>query len=566
MKRARLWIVVAALVGFLHVLESRVMQKTEVQRLERESQNLGELSPSLLPTYVGTLFLGSFRAVAIDILWIQMARMREQEHRYFETVELMELITKFQPRNPEAWAYMAWDAGGNIASQFRTEEDLQTLRLIEERIKTGGPATAELEARKKKLLELIKKKDASYRLWVKRGLLMLVEGCRHMPDDPYLRYDIGHTLWTKSAWTAGILDRQFMGAVEEDDELQKVLGPGLEPGRRRTTFELAVPWFEQGKATLEKLIRNRGFRVFYTLAEEFSRPREEERRHHTTQVGRNLDVAAYVGALQQVEYLNGVLKWYRALDAEPGTAARLLKEAASGFGRSADLAMEFRRDHSPIPRTERDLHDVRAELCRALAALCADQADLPQPMTEKDRAAVLSRCENLWWSPVDREKQIPPADDRYVSDYMGVLKRSLGGDAWEYNDDRLALERADYLAKGQFADATIAPDLSDIDWYHFYAAPPRQESGGHHHDDEEPAHAHGPLTARFKITRFGDLPLKVSTFAFTKEGIQETEVRTGEFEITTDRAGPVFIRVTAAVSTGDVSKSGYRLQALGVRP
>src|SRR5262245_59322208 len=98
---------VVALLGAMFALQALVLERTQVQRLERASMNLGELRAStLLPTYIGSLFLGSFRAVAIDILWIQMHRMGEEEHRYFERVEIMDLITKLQPRNPEAWAYM----------------------------------------------------------------------------------------------------------------------------------------------------------------------------------------------------------------------------------------------------------------------------------------------------------------------------------------------------------------------------------------------------------------------------------------------------------------------------
>ena len=62
-------VVVALLIGALFLLQGQVLEKSPEQRLERASQNLGELKAStLLPTYIGSLFLGSFRAVAIDIL------------------------------------------------------------------------------------------------------------------------------------------------------------------------------------------------------------------------------------------------------------------------------------------------------------------------------------------------------------------------------------------------------------------------------------------------------------------------------------------------------------------
>jgi len=187
-------VLVAVLLAASFALQEGVLGKSEVQRLERASQNLGELRTSaLLPTYIGSLFLGSFRAVAIDILWIQMHRMGEEEHRYFERVEIMDLITKLQPRNPEAWAYQGWDAAYNIANQFRTDEDEELARQLKRKT---DPASADRLA---KLRAAIREKDAQFRTWVRLGLLKLAEGSRHLPDDAYLKYEIGKALWTKAS-------------------------------------------------------------------------------------------------------------------------------------------------------------------------------------------------------------------------------------------------------------------------------------------------------------------------------------------------------------------------------
>ena len=564
MKRSTL-VVVALLIGALFLLQGQVLEKSPEQRLERASQNLGELKAStLLPTYIGSLFLGSFRAVAIDILWIQMQRMREQEHRYFETVEYMELITRLQPRNPEAWAYMAWDSGYNIANQFKTTDDLEELRLLEAR----SPKSAQVEARIRQLKKSIPEKDQKYRTWIKRGLLTLVEACRHMPDDPYLHHDIGQTLWSKSAWSSGILEMQFIKAIEEDDELQAILGQGLPPGVRRTPFELAEAWFTKGEAKLKELIKEGRFRVFRTLMESMSRPAEENRQHHTTQMGRNIDVAAFVGAIQQMRYLDGILKWYRARDAGPEDSRRLLVEASESFSKAAEQAMLYRRDHSYTAPGVRSYHDARADLCLGLAEFCADLAKGPIPLAEQ-----LSRLENIRWAPVDRNapetQGVPPSDERYVLDYMSAVKKTIGGDAWEYNDDIWSLHRGNFLQAGETRVATIGPGLKDVDFHHYYAfRPAEKEHPDHTH--EEPPPAVGPITSQFQVRCTGDLALKVTALAFDKGRLVTQvsfELASGqerEFPVKSDVEGPVFVIVTAASTSGEApAATGYRLKALG---
>ena len=565
MKRTTL-AAVLLLLAAMFFLQNLGLEKTEVQRLERASQNLGELrASSLLPTYIGSLFLGSFRAVAIDILWIQMQRMREQEHRYFETVEYMELITKLQPRNPEAWAYMAWDSGYNIANQYRTAEDVEALRRLERNL-ARDPKSEKLLAQRDKLKDRIAKKDEKYRIWVKRGLQTLVEACRHMPDDPYLHHDIGQTLWTKSAWSTGILEDQFIRAIEGDDDLQKTLGEGLPPGKRRSPFELAEVWFDKGEGKLKALIKEGRFRVYRTLLESMSRPADEDRQYHTTQMGRNIDIASFVGAIHQMRYYQGILSWYRARDAEPDKARALLLEASRSFSKAAEQAAIYRRDHSPTVLEKRAFHDARADLCRGMAQLCADQAKLPLPMSEADRTELLSRLERIRWNPVDRDappmEQIPPPDERYVLDYMTEVKKSLGGDGWEYNDDFHALHRGNLMETGHRVDATIGPDVKDVDYYHFYASVPGAPG--------QDAPAQRTIESVFHIKRMDAVPLTITAYSFrgrqltASEPMLLTTDEEREFTITSDMEGSVYIRVTAG-ENAPAGRRGYWLKAMGVR-
>jgi hypothetical protein len=564
MKRGTI-VLAGVLLVALFLLQEKVLARTEVQKLERASQNLKEMSaPALLPTYIGSLFLGSFRAVAIDILWIQMQRMGEEEHRYFERVEIMDLITKLQPRNPEAWAYMGWDCAYNIANQYRTEDDVENARKLEEEIKLGGPNLEERTDRLDQLRTKIAEKDKDYRIWIQKGILKLAEGCRHLPEDAYLKHEVGKALWTKAAWSNGILEKQFLVAVEEDKELQRVLGEGLRPPRPRTAFELGEAWFERGKATLERQIAEGRFRVYRTLAESMARPPEEDRQHHTTQMGLNIDIAAFVGFIHEMRFLNGILKWSRAREADqPEKTRTLLLEASDSFRKAEEQALVFRHTHSLVKAGERAFHDARADLCREMARLCAEQATVRHPLTPAEQAGLLARLELIWWNPVDRNarpsQQVPPPDERYILDYMSRLKQSLGGDAMEYNDDRHALHRGNLLMPGEKWEASIAPDVGDVDWYHFYAArhPARKDIA--------------EIASVFTLKRTGAVPLKVVALAMNKGAVtteadfELNDANEVTFKVTSDHEGVVFLRVTAIDAGSDSKDRGYTITALGVQ-
>jgi hypothetical protein len=502
--------------------------------------------------------------VAIDILWIQMQRMGEQEHRYFERVELMDLITKLQPRNPEAWAYMGWDCAYNIANQYRTVDDYERLRELEADLRRFPERKDELHARKARVEKRIQEKDKQYRIWVRKGLLKFAEGCRHLPDDAYLKYEVGKALWTKAAWSNGILEEQFLLAVEQDEELQRVLGEGLEP-KTRTSFELAEAWFRKGKLTLEQMVAQGRFRVYRTLAESMSRPPEEDRRHHTTQMGLNIDLAAFVGFISEVNYLNGVLHWYRARDAaDAGDARRLLLKAAEQFRRAAEHASLYRREHSTVKEGIRAFHDARRDLCDGLAGLCEDLAGLPHPLPADERPRILKRLEQIWWNPVDRNappnQQVPPPDERYVLDYMGRLKRLLGGDLWEYNDDRHALHRGNLILLEETVIGDIVPDKDDVDWHHYYAAP-------------APGQKEGKIVTEFLIQRTGTVALQVIVLALDKSGyapvanIQLTDAKESRYRVTSDHEGPVILRIFAVAPPDESTPKdrGYALTPVRIR-
>jgi len=556
------WLIVAALLVSLLVLQHR-LERTKVQKLERASQNLGELrASSLLPTYIGSLFLGSFRAVAIDVLWIQMQRMREQEHRYFETIEIMDLITKLQPRNPEAWAYLGWDAAYNIANQFRTAEEEEARRNLERALERPGVDRDKVKALIAELDAKIAEKDAQFRKWIGLGLEKLAEGSRHLPDDPYLKQQIGLTFLTKASYTGGRMERQFLEAVEDPKSgLQAIAMEPPEPGKVRSAYELSEHWFGKALESLEKQIERGKFHVYRSLAESLRRSGEKGGQYHTTQMGLNIDPAGLDGFRFVSLYLHAVRRWYSAREAGERAPA-VLREASVAFQRAADKARDTRNAYS-TPAWPMLIFTDRERLCHGLAEACAEQAAMAHPLSESDRVRLLARLAMVRLPAQDLSFR--PVDDDYVLTYLGDLKKSLGGDAFEYNDD---FYTEAYLEPGRRAEATIGPELSDVDWYKFMAEPPAapQRAGHSHGEDEES----GPVTAVFQVARTGGLTLTVTAYAYRGGNLaavstfQVTDEKVRQFEVAAERAGPVFILVKGSSPTPEASR-GYWIRAIEVR-
>ena len=190
--------------------------------LERQPETVSEApmkrlanlpASEVLPTYIASLFFGAFRAVAVDILWIQLRKI-EEEKRWYERREVIRLISYVQPRNPEVWSHLGWHSAYNVANGFTDPE---------------------------KSWE-----------WVKFGLLWLRRGIDAIPTNPYLKHQLAYTLWHKAAWKDGELDLGLLKRIEEDEELQTALLPqGMARGDKpRNAFELAIPWLVLGREEL----------------------------------------------------------------------------------------------------------------------------------------------------------------------------------------------------------------------------------------------------------------------------------------------------------------------------
>jgi len=92
------------------------------QRVDRQLTYAVDLGEDASPQYTLVAALGSFRGVAINILW-QRSEALKQEEKFFEANNLAEMITTLQPRFPEAWNFQAWNMAYNISVKCKTAEE-----------------------------------------------------------------------------------------------------------------------------------------------------------------------------------------------------------------------------------------------------------------------------------------------------------------------------------------------------------------------------------------------------------------------------------------------------------
>lgn len=243
------WLVLTALAAALVGVQSRCLDPRPEIQAERVYTNIAQMPPGdAVPTYVASLFFGSFRALVVDFLWIQLKRV-EEEKRWYERREILKLISYFQPRNREVWAMLGWHSAYNVANSFSDPE-----RAWE---------------------------------WVRFGLEWLRRGTQQLPDSPYLKTELGWTLLHKPSWRDGWLDLPLLARIEADRELQEILQDRRPIERAKSAFELAIDWY--AKAREELLLR--------------------EDQHITTQMGLNIFAQTADAMIRDAMYLQGIYDW-----------------------------------------------------------------------------------------------------------------------------------------------------------------------------------------------------------------------------------------------------------------
>ena len=96
---------------------------------------------------VSNVFLGPFRNLMINFLWLRMDRLQKQG-KFFEMVQLADWILRVQPENATVAQYLAWNMAYNISV---TQQDYDARRR-----------------------------------WIKKGLETLQTAIKYNPNDPIL--------------------------------------------------------------------------------------------------------------------------------------------------------------------------------------------------------------------------------------------------------------------------------------------------------------------------------------------------------------------------------------------
>jgi hypothetical protein len=202
--RTALWsaaLVAVYLVGAVFGPALRERRVTEGLRMPG-MHDLGPLQ------FLGTVVLGGFRGVLVDVLWIK-AMEYQQEERFFDLYYMTTLITKFQPYVPQIWTFNGWNLSYNISVKFLDPPDKW--------------------------------------LWVKRGVNLLEDGLEQNPNDKGITHAMG---WTFSHKIAG--DPYYTERTLKDETLWRKwedLGEDAPPEimtidpEARHPYDIAAFWY-----------------------------------------------------------------------------------------------------------------------------------------------------------------------------------------------------------------------------------------------------------------------------------------------------------------------------------
>ncbi|MBT9131456.1 hypothetical protein B9J77_02175 [candidate division NPL-UPA2 bacterium Unc8] len=110
---------------FIILFASLIPLQERINRLREEEKLIEvEIFEATTPSDVwGTLLLGGFRGIAVNILWVRAMRLQWIEEDFLELVALYGIIQALQPRFALIWSFSSWNMAYNIAGQVDTEEE-----------------------------------------------------------------------------------------------------------------------------------------------------------------------------------------------------------------------------------------------------------------------------------------------------------------------------------------------------------------------------------------------------------------------------------------------------------
>ncbi len=146
--------------------------------------------PDVMANYILTNLLGGFKAIAVNILWMQFLEQKNRQE-FVEILPTLDLISKLQPTLEEVWIHLAWEEAYNLANLAHTKE---------ERLQ-----------------------------WVRAGLKHIREGCRLNPSSWKLAWQVAYIYWHRVPQ-----DLYVMEEIEKEE--------GKDP------YLTALEWFHKAEA------------------------------------------------------------------------------------------------------------------------------------------------------------------------------------------------------------------------------------------------------------------------------------------------------------------------------
>jgi len=102
---------------------SRFMPSINQQRRDLQLNWTDDLGKTLPPDMALTqAALGTFRGLAVNVLWQRANTMKEQGN-FYEAMQLADWITTLQPRFPQVWEFNSWNMAYNISVATHTAEE-----------------------------------------------------------------------------------------------------------------------------------------------------------------------------------------------------------------------------------------------------------------------------------------------------------------------------------------------------------------------------------------------------------------------------------------------------------
>lgn len=112
-------VLMAASLGGAALLMPHINHMRRELQLVANDELMKNLPPKIAITQAA---LGSFRGLAVDVLWGRVTQMK-QEGKFYEAMQLSDWITQLQPRFPEVWRFHAWNMSYNISVATYTPQE-----------------------------------------------------------------------------------------------------------------------------------------------------------------------------------------------------------------------------------------------------------------------------------------------------------------------------------------------------------------------------------------------------------------------------------------------------------